>query len=111
LKIQVLILQTAEVGLGLDGDWIKAAAERSRNLSVASPSRAKLAAWIVAMTDVEKNALLLAMAEGNDSCSRIDLLRRFNQYRLPPVLRAERVDSQPRTVSQIGSEQEFVETQ
>ena len=87
--------------LGLDGDLIRAAAERSRNFSAPSPSRAKLAAWIAAMPEAEKNALLLAMAEGNDSCSRIDLLRRFSQYRLPPMSRAERVDSQPRTVSQI----------
>jgi hypothetical protein len=80
---------------------IRAAADRSRNLSVPNPSRAKLAAWIAAMPEAEKNALLLGMAEDNDSCSRIDLLRRFNQYRLPSMSRAERVDSQPRTVSQI----------
>src|SRR5487761_463797 len=94
-------LQSLAHFLGLDGDLIKAAAERSRKLSGSSPSRAKLAAWIAAMPEAEKNALLLAMAEGNDSCSRIDLLRRFSQYRLPPMSRAERVDSQPRTVSQI----------
>jgi hypothetical protein len=94
-------LQSLAHFLGLDGDLIKAAAEHSRNLSAASPSRAKLAAWIKAMPEVEKNALLLGMAEDNDSCSRIDLLRRFNQYRLPSMSRAEREDSQPRTVSQI----------
>jgi hypothetical protein len=94
-------LQSLAHFLGLDGDLIKAAAEGSRNLSAASPSRAKLAAWIAAMPETEKNALLLEMAEDNVSCSRIDLLRRFNQYRLSPALRAERVDSQPRTVSQI----------
>jgi hypothetical protein len=94
-------LQSLAHFLGLDGDLIKAAAERSRNLSAANPSRAKLAAWIAAMPEAEKNALLLEMAEDNVSCSRIDLLRRFNQYRLSPALRAERVDSQPRTVSQI----------
>src|SRR6266849_891281 len=90
-------LQSLAHFLGIDGELIEAAAERSRNLSAPSPSRAKLAAWIAAMPEAEKNALLLAMAEDNDSCSRIDLLRRFNQYRLPPVLKAERVDSQPRT--------------
>jgi flagellar motility protein MotE (MotC chaperone) len=94
-------LQSLAHFLGLDGDMIKAAAERSRNLSAASPSRAKLAAWIAAMPEAEKNALLLGMAEDNDSCLRIDLLRRFNQYCLPPMSRAERADSQPRTVSQI----------
>lgn len=94
-------LQSLAHFLGIDGELIEAAAERSHNLSPPSPSRAKLAAWIAAMPEAEKNALLLGMAEGNDSCSRIDLLRRFNQYRLPPALRAERVDSQPRTVSQI----------
>jgi hypothetical protein len=94
-------LQSLAHFLGLDGDLIKAAAERSRNLSASSPSRAKLAAWIAAMPGAEKNALLLGMAEDRDSRSRIDLLRRFNQYRLPPMSRDERVDSQPRAVSQI----------
>jgi len=94
-------LQSLAHFLGLDGDLIKAAAERSRNLSASSHSRAKLAAWIAAMPAAEKNVLLLGIAEDNDSCSRIDLLRRFNQYRLPPMSRAERVDFQPRTVSQI----------
>jgi hypothetical protein len=94
-------LQSFADFLGLEGDLIRAAADRSRNLAVPSPSRAKLAAWIAAMPEAEKNALLLGMAEGNDSCSRIDLLRRFNQYCLPLMSRAERLDSQPRTVSQI----------
>ena len=94
-------LQSLAHFLGLDGDLIKAAAERSPNLSAASPSRAKLAAWIAAMPEAEKNAFLLGMAEDNDSCSRNDLLRRFNQHCLPPISRAEREDSQPRTVSQI----------
>jgi hypothetical protein len=94
-------LQSLAHFLGLDGDLIKAAAEGSRNLSAASPSRAKLAAWIAAMPEAEKNALLLGMAEDSDSRSRIDLLRRFNQYRVPPLPRAEGEDSQPRTVSQI----------
>src|SRR2546427_490844 len=80
----------------LEGELIEAAAERSRNLSAAIPSRAKLAAWIAAMPEVEKNALLLGMAEDNDPRSRIDLLRRFNQYRLPPMPRGEGEDSQPR---------------
>src|SRR5229473_3555024 len=71
-------LQSLAHFLGLDRDLIKAAAERSRNLSAPSPSRAKLAAWIVAMPEAEKNALVLAMAEDNDSCSRNDLLRRFD---------------------------------
>jgi hypothetical protein len=91
-------LQSFADFLGLEGDLIRAAADRSRNLAVPSPSRAKLAAWIAAMPEAEKNAVLLGMAEGNDSCSRIDLLRRFKQYCLPPMSRAERVDSQPRTV-------------
>jgi hypothetical protein len=94
-------LQSLAHFLEIEGELIEAAAERSRNLSTPSSSRAKRAAWIAAMPEAEKNALLLAMAEGNDSCSRIDLLRRFNQCRLRPVLKAERVDSQPRTVSQI----------
>jgi hypothetical protein len=94
-------LQSLAHFLGIDGELIEAAAERSRNLSAASPSRAKLAAWIAAMPEAEKNALLLRMAEDNDFRSSIDLLGRFNQYRLPPMSRAERADSQPRTVSQI----------
>ena len=94
-------LQSLAHFLGLDEDLIKAAAERSSNLSAASPSRAKLAAWIATMPEAEKNAFLLGMAEDNDSCSRNDLLRRFDQYCLPPMSRAEREDSQPRTVSQI----------
>jgi hypothetical protein len=94
-------LQSLAHFVGLEGDLIEAAAERSRNLSAAIPSRAKLAAWIAAMPEAEKNALLLGMAEDNDSCSRIDLLRRFNQYRLPPMPGAEGEESQPRTVSQI----------
>ena len=87
--------------LGLDGDLIKAAAERSGNLSALSPSRAKLAAWIAAIPEAEKNALLLGMTEDSDSRSRLDLQRRFSQYCLPPMSRAEHVDFQPRTVSQI----------
>ena len=94
-------LQSLAHFLGLDGELIDAAAERSRKLSASIPSRAKLAAWIAAMPEVEKNELLLGMAQNNDSCSRIDLLRRFDRHFLPPMSRAERVDSQPRTVSQI----------
>ena len=94
-------LQSLAHFLGIDGELIEAAAERSHNLSTPSPSRAKLAAWIAAMPEAEKNALLLGMAEDSDSRSRIDLLRRFNQYRVPPLPRAEGEDSQPRTVSQI----------
>ncbi len=94
-------LQSFAHFLGLEGDLIRAAAERSRNPSAPSPSRAKLAAWIAAMPEAEKNALLLGMAKDSDSCSRLDLLRSFNQSCLPPMSRADRVDSQPRTVSQI----------
>jgi len=101
LAKQTAPLQSLAHFLRINGELIEAAAERSRNLSSATPSRAKLAAWIAAMPEAEKNALLLGMAEDNDSCSRNDLLRRFNQYRLPPMPRTCREDSQPRTVSQI----------
>ncbi len=94
-------LQSLAHFLGLDGDLMKAAAERSRTLSAAIPSRAKLAAWIAAMPEGEKNALLLGMAEDNNSRSMIELQRRFNRYRLPPMTRAEGENSLPRTVSQI----------
>jgi hypothetical protein len=87
--------------LGLDENLITTAAEHSRNLFAMRPSRSKLAAWIKAIPEVEKNALLLEMAEDNDSYSRVDLLRRFRQHRLRPKSRSEREDLQPRTVSQI----------
>jgi hypothetical protein len=87
--------------LGLDENLITTAAEHSRNLSAVSPSRAKLAAWIAAMPEAEKNAYLLGMAKDNDSYPKIDLLRRFRQRRLPSKSRSGPEDSQPRTVSQI----------
>ena len=94
-------LQSLAHFLDIDRELIEAASERSRNLSAAIPSRAKLAAWIAAMPEAEKNALLLGLADDNNSRSRIDLLRRFNKCRVPPLTRAEGEDSQPRTVSQI----------
>jgi hypothetical protein len=94
-------LQSLAHFLDIDRELIEAASERSRNLSAAIPSRAKLAAWIAAMPEAEKNALLLGLADDNNSRSRIDLLRRFNKCRVPPLPRAEGEDSQPRTVSQI----------
>ena len=86
--------------LGLDADLINAAAEQSSDLSTPRSSRAKLAAWIKAMPEAEKNAFLLGMAESRDSCSRIELLRRFEQQGLPSSSHSERNDSH-RTVSQI----------
>ena len=87
--------------LGLDADLINAAAEQSSDLSTPRSSRAKLAAWIKAMPEAEKNAFLLGMAESCDSCSRIELLRRFEQQGLPSSSHSERNDSHRRTVSQI----------
>jgi hypothetical protein len=94
-------LQSLAHFLGLDEDLITTAAGHSRNLFSMRHSRPKLAAWIKAIPEVEKNALLLEMAEDNDSYSRVDLLRRFRQHRLPSKSRSEREDPQPRTVSQI----------
>jgi hypothetical protein len=94
-------LQSLAHFLGLDENLITTAAEHSRNLSASSPSRAKLAAWIAAMPEAEKNAFLLGMAKDNDSYPKIDLLRRFRHHRLPSKSRSGREDSQPRTVSQI----------
>jgi hypothetical protein len=65
--------------LRIDEDLIAVAAERSEALAQAHPSREEWLAWIRRLSDTEKEALLLRVAEGQDPHLHGELLQRFRR--------------------------------
>jgi len=95
-------LQNLVSFLGLEEDLLNAAAKLSPELpGDAHISRTRLEAWINAMPDKEKNALLLELAEKDLPHSRSVILQRLEQAR-NPVRHHSGIQEPPRrTVEQI----------
>jgi len=89
--------------LRIEEDLIEVAAEASVALETAGPSQEALAAWIAAMPEANKNALLLEAATGDNPHFRVELLRSFKEERQPSAGHAE---PSRRTVSQLLSAME-----
>jgi hypothetical protein len=89
--------------LRIDSDLIEVAAETSVAMEGAGPSQEELAAWIAAMPEGKKNALLLEAAAGSHPHFRVELLRSFKQDRLPSEGHAEQPVPRRRTVSELLS--------
>jgi hypothetical protein len=58
---------------------IEAAAERSPSLAEARPARSEIEGWVGRLPAVEKDALLVRLAESSDPHLRTELLRRFQE--------------------------------
>lgn len=89
--------------LRIKQDLIEVAAEASVALDTAGPSQEELAAWITAMPEAKKNALLLEAAARDNPHFRVELLRLFEQHRLPSGGQSEQPAPRRRTVSELLS--------
>jgi hypothetical protein len=89
--------------LRIDSDLIEVAAETSVAMEAADASEEELGAWIAAMPEEKKNALLLEAAAGNNPHFRVELLRPFKQDRLPSEGHSEQAAPPRRTVSELLS--------
>lgn len=89
--------------LRIEEDLIEVAAEASVALDTAGPSQEELAAWIAAMPQAKKDALLLEAVARDNPHTRIELLRSFKQDRLPSEGHSEQAPPPRRTVSQLLS--------
>jgi hypothetical protein len=89
--------------LRIDEDLIGAAAEASATLEAAGPSQEDLTAWIAAMPEAKKNALLLEVATGDNPHFRVELLPSFKQDRLPSAGHSEQAVPPRRTVAELLS--------
>jgi hypothetical protein len=87
--------------LRIEEDLIEVAAEASVALEAAGPSQEELAAWIAAMPEAKKNALLLQAATADNPHFRVELLRSFKQDRLPSEGHSEQAAPPRRTVSEL----------
>jgi hypothetical protein len=73
--------------LGIDGDLLDVAAEKS-GAAVPESSEKNFAAWLAALPSAEKDALLLSCCEGRDPMAATRLRRRFEATR-PKTATAE----------------------
>ena len=87
--------------LRVEEDLIEVAAESSDALELAGPSEGELAAWIAAMPQEKKDALLLEAAKSESPHFRVELLRSFRQDRQPSEGTSEQPVPPRRTVSQL----------
>ena len=101
-KLSAPLQEFAEF-LRIDSDLIEVAAEASAALEAAGPSQEELAAWIAAMPEAKKNALLLEAAVGDKPHFRVELLRSFKQDRPPFEANSEQPAPARRTVSELLS--------
>ena len=105
-------LQSLASFLGLEGDLLKAAAVPSSELpGDARISRSRLEAWINAMPEKEKNALLLELTEKNIPQSRTVLLQRFEQAKNHVRQHSGAQEATRRTVEQILASAEMCTTE
>lgn len=105
-------LQSLASFLGLEGDLLKAAAVPSSELpGDARISRSRLEAWINAMPEKEKNALLLELTEKNIPHSRTVLLQRFEQAKNHVRQHSGAQEATRRTVEQILASAEMCTTE
>jgi hypothetical protein len=101
-KLSAPLQEFAEF-LRIEEDLIEVAAESSVALEAAGPSQEELAAWIAAMPEAKKDALLLEAAAHDNPHFRIELLRSFKQDRLPSDRNSEQAGPPRRTVSELRS--------
>jgi hypothetical protein len=101
-KLSAPLQEFAEY-LRIEEDLIEVAAEASAALDTANPSQEELAAWIAAMPEAKKNALLLEAATRDNPHFRVELLRSFKQDRLPSAGPSEQAAPPRRTVSELLS--------
>ncbi len=101
-KLSAPLQEFAEF-LRIEEELIEVAAEASAALDTAGPSQEELAAWITAMPEAKKNALLLEAATGANPHFRIELLRLFEQHRLPSGGHSEQPAPPRRTVLELLS--------
>jgi FtsZ-interacting cell division protein YlmF len=87
--------------LRVEEDLIEVAAESSDALELAGPSEGELAAWIAAMPQEKKDALMLEAAKSESPHFRVELLRSFRQDRQPSEGNSEQPVPPRRTVSQL----------
>ena len=87
--------------LRIKEDLIEVAAQASAALEAAGPSQEELAAWIAAMPEAKKNALLLEAAARDNPHFRVELLRAFEQDRAPSAGHSEQPAPPRRTVSEL----------
>jgi hypothetical protein len=71
--------------LRLDGDLLTVAAEASPPLGKDSADPKRLAAWVAKLPTVEKDRLLLRVAQDHAATVHMELLRRFRDDSTPPV--------------------------
>jgi len=101
-KLSAPLQEFAEL-LRIEEDLIEVAAEASVALDTAGPSQEELTAWIAAMPEAKKNALLLEAATGANPQFRVELLRLLEQHRLPSGGHSEQPAPPRRTVSELLS--------
>jgi hypothetical protein len=101
-KLSAPLQEFAEF-LRIEEELIEVAAEASVALEAAGPSQEELAAWITAMPEAKKNALLLEGAARDNPHFRVELLRLFEQHRLPSRGHSEQPAPPRRTVSELLS--------
>ena len=89
--------------LRIEPDLIEVAAQASVALEAAGPSQEELAAWIAAMPQAKKDALLLEAATRENPHLRVEMLRAFREDRLPSERNSEQSASPRRTVSELLS--------
>ncbi|MHC5056956.1 MAG: hypothetical protein ACYTKD_19930, partial [Planctomycetota bacterium] len=88
--------------LRIDTDLVDVAAERSPGRGQVGPTRKELAAWISALPDSEKDALLLQVAADDARHLRRELLHRFREANKDTERSgAEDRDAQGRSVAQL----------
>jgi hypothetical protein len=101
-KLSAPLQEFAEF-LRIEEELIEVAAEASAALDTAGPSQEELTAWITAMPEAKKNALLLEAATGANPHFRVELLRLFEQHRLPSRGHSEQPAPPLRTVLELLS--------
>lgn len=82
--------------LRLDGDLLAVAAEMSDPIEPAGDGPGGLGAWVAGLSVVEKDRLLVRVAQGEDARVRWELLRRFGDENAPTTCVAPR-----RTVAEL----------
>ncbi|OLF16713.1 hypothetical protein [Actinophytocola xanthii] len=71
--------------LRLDDDLLATAAEASPSLGKATDDSKRLAAWVAALSTVEKDQLLVRVAQDHAATVRLEMLRRFRDETPRPV--------------------------
>jgi len=88
--------------LRIDADLLEVAAERSADEEPPEYSRDELAAWVAALPESERNAMLVRLAEDDAPYLRWELLRRFRLAQAGADRRkADKTAAERRTVAEL----------